>query len=204
MNIILLYTQAKLLAHIVGSFKNVIKGDLISIIPLLEQNITAAVKEGELEEVFLARLHNLKYNLYNIQKEIKYLNVLQENKVILNLKHRLILFSNRNKNNPNTGDSIIISLEEMDILKDSLNFYINVMLGDLGSAFKVIERYRIFNIDFSIYNNLASGYLDDVTFHEITSKKIFRKVRWGYDIYRGLLQEDHKLIGTLPGIKIIK
>jgi len=92
----------------------------------------------------------------------------------------------------------------MDILKDSLYFYINVMLGDLGSAFKVIERYRIFNIDFSIYNNLASGYLDDVTFHEITSKKIFRKVRWGYDIYRGLLQEDHKLIGTLPGIKIIK
>jgi hypothetical protein len=204
MNIILLYTQAKLLAHIVGSFKNVIKGDLISIIPLLEQNITAAVKEGELEEVFLARLHNLKYNLSLIQKEIKYLNVLQENKVILNLKHRLILFSNRNKNNPNTGESIIISLEEMDILKDSLNFYINVMLGDLGSAFKVIERYRIFNIDFSIYNNLASGYLDDVTFHEITSKKIFRKVRWGYDIYRGLLQEDHKLIGTLPGIKIIK
>ena len=93
MNIILLYTQAKLLAHIVGSFKNVIKGDLISIIPLLEQNITAAVKEGELEEVFLARLHNLKYNLSLIQKEIKYLNVLQENKVILNLKHRLILFS---------------------------------------------------------------------------------------------------------------
>ena len=87
MNIILLYTQAKLLAHIVGSFKNVIKGDLISIIPLLEQNITAAVKEGELEEVFLARLHNLKYNLSLIQKEIKYLNVLQENKVILNLKH---------------------------------------------------------------------------------------------------------------------
>ena len=73
MNIIVLYTQAKLLAHIVGSFKNVIKGDLISIIPLLEQNITAAVNEGELEEIFILRLHNLKYNLYTIQKEIKYL-----------------------------------------------------------------------------------------------------------------------------------
>lgn len=204
MNIVLLYTQAKLLAYIVGSFKNVIKGDLILIIPLLEQNITAAVKEGELEEIFLARLHNLKYNLYTIQKDIKYLNVLQENKMILDLKHRLISFSNRNKNNPNVGMHFDITLEEIDILKDSLNFYINIMIGDLGSAFKVIERYRSFNIDFSIYNNLASGFLDDVTFHEITSKKIFRKVRWGYDIYRGLLQEDHKLIGTLPGIKIIR
>ena len=73
MNIIVLYTQAKLLAYIVGSFKNVIKGDLISIIPLLEQNITAAVNEGELREIFILRLHNLKYNLFTIQKEIKYL-----------------------------------------------------------------------------------------------------------------------------------
>lgn len=204
MSIIILYPQAKLLAHVLGSFKNVIKGDLILIIPLLEQNITSAVKEGELEEIFILRLHTLKYNLYNIQKEIKYLNVLQENKDMLNLKHRLISFSNRNKNNPNIGMLFDISLEEIDILKDSLNFYILLMLGNLNGAFDVVKKYRDFNIDFSIYNNLASGFLDDITFHEITSKKIFRKVRWGYDIYRGLLQEDHKLIGTLPGIKIIR
>jgi hypothetical protein len=204
MNIIVLYTQAKLLAYIVGSFKNVIKGDLISIIPLLEQNITAAVNEGEPREIFILRLHNLKYNLFTIQKEIKYLNVLQENKVILDLKHRLISFSNKNKNNPNVGEPFYLTLEEMNIIMDSLQFYINIMLGDLGSAFNIVKPYRDFLVDFSIYNNLASGYLDNITFHKITSKKIFRKVRWGYDIYRGLLQEDHKLIGTLPGIKITR
>jgi hypothetical protein len=204
MIIYLLYTQGKLLAYLVGSFKNVIKGDLISIIPLLEQNLTTAVKEGELEPVFFSRLHSLKYNLYNIQKETKYLNVLQENKVILNLKYKLLSFSEKNKNNPNIQEPLEITEEEIVILIDSLDFYIKVMTGNLSAAFLVVDKYRKYDYDFLIYNNLASGFLCNNTFHDISSKKIFRKVRWGYDIYRGLLETNQKLIGTLPGVKIIR
>jgi hypothetical protein len=123
---------------------------------------------------------------------------------LLNLKYKLLSFSEKNKNNPNIQEPLRITEEEIIILIDSLDFYIKVMTGNLSAAFLVVDKYRKYDYDFSIYNNLASGFLCNNTFHDISSKKIFRKVRWGYDIYRGLLETNQKLIGTLPGVKIIR
>lgn len=206
--------HCKLIIKTLDLHKNIIRGEINKISPLMYENKKPQIKYNyDFEETFILRAHSFSNLLFDLEKEYvkKYFNVLQlypRSDIIVRVKKKLYSLMEFLSGDLSDVLPVSFSSDEIFVIKLSLENYFNLLCGNFEVLNKLFRELNILLNFESIISRLCeerdifTNLVDKNSPLSISSNLIYYKGKWAWDIFNVLEGKEADKIGSIPLVKI--